>query len=200
MVGIDEMPTERQVGVAGALEAYYGVNGVFSAGGSWSFGESYFTDANGDGLVDFAHQGQVWFNHLDCPDGEASGEDSGAGCVPTFSLDSAGTRVPVRVAPVDGADPAAAGVNAWVGRRSSASCGTRCRRSTRSAGGSRRTPARSGSTRPRPCSPTTGRGPGPVEVADCAAGWGTAALVRVQVEDQRGRRVRAARPGDSAHA
>ncbi len=82
------MALERQVGIEASLEAHYGADAIFSAGGSWTFGESYFTDANADGLADFVNAGSVCFNRLDCADG---------GCVPTFDRDSAGTRVPVRV-------------------------------------------------------------------------------------------------------
>lgn len=45
--------------------------------------ESYFMDFNGDGLVDFASKGRVYYNRLD------------ANGVPTFELSSTGTPAPV---------------------------------------------------------------------------------------------------------
>ncbi|MCK0202728.1 hypothetical protein MWN41_06815, partial [Ornithobacterium rhinotracheale] len=44
--------------------------------------ESYFMDFNGDGLLDFANGGVVYYNHL-------------VNGVPTFSLNSSGTPVPI---------------------------------------------------------------------------------------------------------
>ena len=38
VAGLAGLPLERSVGVTGALEAHFGVSGVFSAGGSWTFG------------------------------------------------------------------------------------------------------------------------------------------------------------------
>ncbi len=144
VAGITELGLERQVGISGSLEAHYGADGIFTAGGSWTYGESYFTDANADGLPDFVNAGSVYFNHLDC---------SGAGCVPRFTRDSAGTRVPVRVSSrrrVSKA-PVRWSTGGWPTR--SPSCVRRSRRSTRCGVGSRRTPGRCRSPPPRPCSP-----------------------------------------------
>jgi hypothetical protein len=57
---------------------------AFGLGAEVSWGDAYFTDANGDGLPDYVSGGTVWFNHLD-----------GNG-VPTFvEGDSSATDVPI---------------------------------------------------------------------------------------------------------
>ena len=55
-------------------------------GFSWS--NTYFSDVNGDGLVDFVTGGTVYFNTLDA-DG-----------IPTFSTSSAGTPIPLDPSPL----------------------------------------------------------------------------------------------------
>ena len=84
LFGLPGLPTESSFGVSVGPEAYVLVAGVMYAHG-WSFttGNSYFSDVNGDGLVDFVHRGTVFFNHLD------------TNKQPEFSVDSALTAVPI---------------------------------------------------------------------------------------------------------
>lgn len=89
---LDNLPSETEFGVSGGIGAYFVAFGVFNVGGSWSFANSYFTDANGDGLVDFVTGGTVLFNHLNCSTGDLTDPNK---CVPTFSSDDAQTRVPL---------------------------------------------------------------------------------------------------------
>ena len=76
--GFSEMPVQRSIGIQGGIEAYFGVYGVFNVGGQWSWVDSYFTDANGDGLPDLVRGTEVLFNHLVC--GTGSGVEN---CLPT---------------------------------------------------------------------------------------------------------------------
>jgi RHS repeat-associated protein len=102
VVGLDDVPVERTFGVTGGIEAFFGVFAMFNVGGSWNWSEGYFTDANGDGLPDFAKDNHVWFNHLECSD-----PDDQSSCVPHFSRDdTSSTRLPLDVADLDmPADP-----------------------------------------------------------------------------------------------
>ncbi|WP_153395385.1 SpvB/TcaC N-terminal domain-containing protein [Ornithinicoccus halotolerans] len=74
--------SESSVEFQGALEAHFGVTAAFGLGAEVSWGDSYFTDVNGDGLPDFVSGGDTLFNRL---------EDG----VPTFSSGSGGTFVPL---------------------------------------------------------------------------------------------------------
>ena len=69
-----------------AVEAHFVVNVAVGIGGDIEIGDSYFTDVNADGLVDFVSAGSVYFNRL-------------VGGIPTFSTGSTGTLVPL---PSDG--------------------------------------------------------------------------------------------------
>ena len=100
--GFSEMPVQRSIGIQGGVEAYFGVYGVFNVGGQWSWVDSYFTDANGDGLPDLVRGTEVLFNHLVCAPG-ASGVEA---CQPTFSSSDALTRVPLSPQTVPVSDPA----------------------------------------------------------------------------------------------
>ena len=66
-----------------SFEAYPLVAIGVGTGLAFSWSQSYFTDVNADGLVDFVHQGQVYFNRVDS-----------AG-IPRFSTSSADTAVPL---------------------------------------------------------------------------------------------------------
>ncbi len=84
LTGLTGLPAESSFGVSVGPEAYVLVGGVMYAHG-WSFttGTSYFSDVNGDGMVDFVDNGTVLFNYLD------------ANKQPTFTTDSALTAVPI---------------------------------------------------------------------------------------------------------
>ena len=47
----------------------------------------YFSDINGDGLVDLVSDGKVYFNHIEF--------DASGNAIPTFTLGSADTPVPL---------------------------------------------------------------------------------------------------------
>ena len=103
--GLNSLPIEREFGVDGGVEAYFGVVGVLHVGGDWSFSDGYFTDANADGLPDYVIGGEVLFNTLDCSGG--SGLNDPAHCIPTFAAADGNSRVPLDVDPVDDADDSA---------------------------------------------------------------------------------------------
>ena len=100
--GFSDLPVQRTIGIQGGIEAYFGVYGVFNVGGQWSWVDSYFTDANGDGLVDLVSGTQVLFNHLVCSSGPVTVES----CQPTFSSSDTLTRVPLTPQTVPANDPA----------------------------------------------------------------------------------------------
>ena len=85
LAGFSDLPVQRTIGIQGGIEAYFGVYGVFNVGGQWSWVDSYFTDANGDGLVDLVSGTQVLFNHLVCAAGprQASSRASPPSAPPT---------------------------------------------------------------------------------------------------------------------
>ncbi|HSB85974.1 MAG TPA: SpvB/TcaC N-terminal domain-containing protein, partial [Ilumatobacteraceae bacterium] len=84
VTGISRLSTEGNFGLEGAFEAFPGISIAFGLGIEVSWGDAYFTDANGDGLPDYVSGGTVWFNHLD------------ANGVPTFvEGDSSDTPVPI---------------------------------------------------------------------------------------------------------
>ena len=99
---ITSLPVQSSIGIQGGIEAYFGVYGVFNIGGQWSWVDSYFTDANGDGLTDLVMGTKVYFNRLVC----AAGVPTAATCLPTFSSTSAGSRVPLASSSLDPSDPA----------------------------------------------------------------------------------------------
>ena len=80
---------DSSIGFQLAVEAHLIVNVGVGIGGDISIGDSYFTDVNADGLVDFVSAGSVYFNRL-------------VGGVPTFATGSTGTLVPL---PADGGAP-----------------------------------------------------------------------------------------------
>lgn len=86
---VDQLSTEAHVGFGGGPEAYPGVAVQFGIGADFAIGEDYFTDVNNDGLPDFVHAGDVFFNHL------------GVTGVPTFGSDSGATSVPIDDGTVD---------------------------------------------------------------------------------------------------
>jgi len=90
------LPSSHEFGIAGGIEAYFGVVGVFNVGGSWDFADSYFNDVNNDGLPDFVKGTQVLFNHLDCSANGGSLADKEK-CIPTFGTDDSQTRNPLTV-------------------------------------------------------------------------------------------------------
>jgi RHS repeat-associated protein len=96
ITGLATLPRETEFGISGGPEAYFGVFGVFNVGGGWSWADGYFTDANADGLPDYAKDGRVLFNHLDCSSNGGRLTDPSK-CVPTFSANDANTRVPLTV-------------------------------------------------------------------------------------------------------
>jgi hypothetical protein len=65
VTGITRLSTEGNFGLEGAFEAFPGIEVAFGLGAEVSWGDAYFTDANGDGLPDYVSVGHVWFNHLD---------------------------------------------------------------------------------------------------------------------------------------
>jgi YD repeat-containing protein len=82
--GIKRLSTEGNFGLEGSFQAFPGATIAFGLGAEVSWGDAYFTDANGDGLPDYVTGGTVWFNHLD-----------GNG-VPTFTEgSSSNTLVPI---------------------------------------------------------------------------------------------------------
>jgi RHS repeat-associated protein len=66
-----------------SAEAYPVVALGIGTGLAFSWTNNYFSDVNGDGLVDFVRGGQVYFNTLN------------AANIPTFSTSSAGTDIPL---------------------------------------------------------------------------------------------------------
>ena len=84
VTGINRLSTEGNFGLEGAFEAFPGITIAFGLGIEVSWGDAYFSDANGDGLPDYVSGGTVWFNHLD------------ANGMPTFIQNSsADTPVPI---------------------------------------------------------------------------------------------------------
>ncbi len=78
----------------GGAEAYVVVASVFiNAADTTTASPIYFSDVNADGLTDLADNGSVWFNHLHPTSG-----------VPTFTLSSLDTPVPVDSGTVQVAD------------------------------------------------------------------------------------------------
>lgn len=94
--GLDTLPGEAQFGLAGGIEAFFGIAAMFNAGGSWNWSKGYFSDVNGDGLPDWVNNTTVLFNHLRC-DGEPEV------CRPTFDSSDGATRAPLNVRAVQGA-------------------------------------------------------------------------------------------------
>ncbi|MDC5697944.1 hypothetical protein OO014_11795 [Intrasporangium calvum] len=102
--GFSRLPVQRSIGIQGGIEAYFGVYGVFNVGGQWSWVDSYFTDANGDGLPDLVRGSEVLFNHLVCGP-PTPGVDPVDQCLPTFSASDANTRVPLTSSTISVTDP-----------------------------------------------------------------------------------------------
>ena len=94
--GLDDLPKETEFGVGGGVEAFFGVSVMFNAGGSWNWSKGYFSDVNGDGLMDWVKDSSVLFNHLEC-----SGDPEV--CVPVFNDSDGETRAPLNIRPVSGA-------------------------------------------------------------------------------------------------
>ena len=86
---LPRLSRDSSVGFQLAVEAHLVVNVGVGIGGDISIGDSYFTDVNADGLVDFVSAGSVYFNRL-------------VADVPTFATGSTGTLVPL---PADGGSP-----------------------------------------------------------------------------------------------
>lgn len=86
---LPRLSRDASVGFQVAVEAHLVVNVGVGIGGDISIGDSYFTDVNADGLIDFVSAGSVYFNRL--VDG-----------IPTFATGSSGTLVPL---PADGGAP-----------------------------------------------------------------------------------------------
>jgi RHS repeat-associated protein len=70
-------------------EAYLGANVFTNQAETFTTSSTYFSDVNGDGLIDLVDGGRVLFNHLD------------ANGVPTFTADSNDTPVPIGGGTVD---------------------------------------------------------------------------------------------------
>jgi len=84
VIGLSRLSTEANIGLAGDIEAHFGVDVQFTISGDITIGEAYFADVNGDGLPDFVSGGTVYFNHLDPITGN-----------PTFEPSSANTPAPI---------------------------------------------------------------------------------------------------------
>ncbi len=84
VLGLNKLSTEFNIGLAGSLEAHFGVIVQFTVAGNVAVGEDYFTDVNSDGLPDFVSAGTVYFNHLDVATG-----------IPTFETNSSLTQAPI---------------------------------------------------------------------------------------------------------
>jgi RHS repeat-associated protein len=80
--GISALSSESNLGLQGSVEAHLGVTVAFGLGADVSWGDTYFTDVNSDGLPDLVTGGQVFFNRL-------------VAGVPTFATGSDGTFVPL---------------------------------------------------------------------------------------------------------
>ena len=86
--GISTLSSDSNIGLQGAVEAHLGVTASFGLGLDVSWGDTYFTDINADGLPDLVSGGQIYFNRL--VDG-----------APSFQEGSGGTLVPLP----EGGDP-----------------------------------------------------------------------------------------------
>ena len=86
--GISELSKNSNFSFQVSAEAYPLVALGLGTGLGFSWSNTYFSDVNGDGLVDFVTGGTVYFNTLDA-DG-----------IPTFSTSSAGTPIPLDPSPL----------------------------------------------------------------------------------------------------
>lgn len=75
---------ERTSTTSAGAENYFGIYVGAQSTSTITTGSAYFSDVNGDGLVDFVRNGVVYFNHLD---------NQG---IPTFNTSSAGTPAPIQ--------------------------------------------------------------------------------------------------------
>ena len=133
MAGISSLGADSRIGMRGSLEAHFGVEGNISLGGGWTWSDAYFTDANADGLPDLVNGETVLFNKLVCA--------SGGGVHAVVLRQPRGQPQPDRgELGGSGRGEGGPGGDLRQGRASSR------RWSTRSGGGSRRTPVGSGST------------------------------------------------------
>jgi RHS repeat-associated protein len=81
--GISSLSRENNFTFGVGPEAYFGVEIMYNHAWTWTWGKTYFTDVNDDGLADLVDNGTVYFNH-----GEANGKV-------TFNTNSADTAVPI---------------------------------------------------------------------------------------------------------
>ena len=86
--GISELSKNSNFSFQVSAEAYPLVALGIGTGLGFSWSNTYFSDVNGDGLVDFVTGGTVYFNTLDADD------------IPTFSTSSATTPIPLDPSPL----------------------------------------------------------------------------------------------------
>ena len=86
--GISELSKNSNFSFQVSAEAYPLVALGIGTGLGFSWSNTYFSDVNGDGLVDFVTGGTVYFNTLDAND------------IPTFSTSSATTPIPLDPSPL----------------------------------------------------------------------------------------------------
>ena len=80
-----EQVTSTTVGA----ESYFGLPVMGDRNRAVTRGDTYFSDVNGDGIIDLVSGGQVLFGHVN------------AAGVPPFTLNSADTPVPINTGAVD---------------------------------------------------------------------------------------------------
>jgi RHS repeat-associated protein len=85
---IDELSQNSNFAFQISAEAYPVVALGIGTGLAFSWTNTYFSDVNGDGLVDFVRHGTVYFNTLNDDD------------IPTFSTSSATTPIPLEPSPL----------------------------------------------------------------------------------------------------
>jgi RHS repeat-associated protein len=84
MNSLPGLPEEESFGVSIGPEAYFFVgDAMYHHGWSFNKARSYFSDVNGDGMIDFVDNGTIYFNRLD------------TNKQPFFAPTSAGTAVPI---------------------------------------------------------------------------------------------------------
>ena len=117
VTGITTLSKEGNFGLEGAFEAFPGITVAVGLGFEVSWGDAYFTDANGDGLPDYVSGGVVWFNHLDANgDPKFVAGDSSDTPVPILDA-SASVALPQKVTDVqsklEAANPLVDTVRRW---------------------------------------------------------------------------------------
>ena len=88
--GISSLSRENNFTFGVGPEAYFGVELMYNHAWTWSWGKTYFTDVNTDGLVDLVDNGTVYFNHGVQANGQI-----------LFTPNSADTAVPLATGTLD---------------------------------------------------------------------------------------------------